>query len=99
MPRQSLTSTLNYLSPRLANLHLISSYTGREFDDAANTFILHPYPRFDLSADRQLRHGLSIYAAAQNLANRAIDAGRTPILTLAAPRLVEAGLRFNLQRR
>ena len=90
---------MNYSWRPVANLHLITSYTGREYDDAANTFILHPYPRFDLSADRQLRYGISLYGAAQNLADRAIDAGRTPILTLAAPRLVEAGLRFNLDRR
>ena len=99
VPRESLTAAMNYNSPRLANLHLITSYTGREYDDAANTFILHPYPRFDFSADRQLRYGISLYGAAQNLANRAIDAGRTPILTLAAPRLVEAGLRYNFNRR
>lgn len=98
VPRESLTGTLNYLASRVVNLHLIASYTGREFDDAANEFLLHPYPRFDISADRSLWRGLSIYAGSQNIANRTIDAGRTPILTLAAPRLVQAGLRYNLSR-
>ena len=96
VPRESLTGTLNYARPRLANLHAIASYTGREFDDANNQFLLHPYPRFDVSADRGIWRGLSLYAGAQNVANRTIDAGRTPILTLAAPRLVQAGLRYNL---
>ena len=98
VPREMFTATANYRLARVADLHLIASYEGREFDDSANQFILHPYARFDASADRTLFHGLSLYAAAQNLANRAIDAGRTPILTLAAPRLVEGGLRFNLSR-
>ena len=98
VPRQSLTATANYAATagksNIANLHLIASYTGHTYDDAANQFLLHPYARFDLSADRTLTHGLSIYASAQNLLNRTIDAGETPILTLAAPRLVQAGLRY-----
>jgi hypothetical protein len=45
-----------------------------------------------------LPHGLSVFAGAQNVLNRTIDAGRTPILTLAAPRLVQAGLRYSFPR-
>lgn len=96
VPRQMFTATLNYDAPRFATFHLIASYEGREYDDSANQFLLHPYPRFDTSAERRLGHGLSLYAGAQNLANRSIDAGRTPVLTLAAPRLVEGGLRYRL---
>jgi outer membrane receptor protein involved in Fe transport len=96
VPRESVTATANYAAPRFANVHLIASYTGKDFDDAANQYVLHPYARFDLSADRSLWHGLSLFAGAQNLLNRSIDAGRTPILTLAAPRLVQAGLRYRL---
>ncbi|QMV19198.1 TonB-dependent receptor [Granulicella sp. 5B5] len=102
VPRESFTATANYAAragnSTIANLHLIASYTGHTYDDAANQFLLHPYARFDLSADRSLTHGLSIYASAQNLLNRTIDAGRTPILTLAAPRLVQAGLRYTFSR-
>lgn len=98
VPRQSLTSTVNYAAARVANFHLIASYTGQQFDDAEDQFLLHPYARFDVSADRILWRGLSVFAGAQNLLNRSIEAGRTPILTLAAPRLVQAGLRFNLGR-
>ncbi|HXE04512.1 MAG TPA: TonB-dependent receptor, partial [Bryobacteraceae bacterium] len=99
VPRQAVTATLDYAAPRIANLHAIASYTGQAFDDAANRYILHPYARFDVSADRDLGHGISIFAGAQNLLNRAIDAGRTPILTLAAPRLVQAGLRYSFEAR
>jgi outer membrane receptor protein involved in Fe transport len=98
VPRQSVTATLNYAAPRIASVHLIASYAGQEFDDAANKYVLHPYARLDLSAERDLHHGLSLFAGAQNLLNRSIDAGRTPILTLAAPRLVQAGLRYRLNR-
>ncbi len=102
VPRQLLTATLDQVLPRYANFHLIASYTGQSFDDAANQYLLHPYARFDVSADRQIfthtLRGLSVYAAAQNLLNRSIDAGRTPVLTLAAPRLVQGGLRYTLSR-
>lgn len=102
VPRQLLTATLNEDLPRYANFHLIASYTGQSFDDASNQYLLHPYARFDLSADRAIftraLPGLSVYAGAQNLLNRSIDAGRTPVLTLAAPRLVQGGLRYTLNR-
>jgi outer membrane receptor protein involved in Fe transport len=89
---------VNYVQPRVASLHLIASYQGREFDDAANQYVLRPYARFDVQAERPLVHGLSVYAGAQNLLNRTIDAGLTPVLTLAAPRLVQGGLRYTFSR-
>ena len=98
VPRESVTATANYAAARIADFHLIASYTGQQFDDAENESLLHPYARFDVSADRSLAHGLSLFAGAQNLLNRAIDAGRTPLLTLAAPRVVQAGLRYTFQR-
>ena len=97
VPREAVTATANYAASRFANFHIIASYTGQTFDDAANFYVLHPYARFDVSADRSLGHGISIFGGAQNLLNRAIDAGRTPQLTLAAPRLVQAGLRFTFK--
>ncbi len=98
VPREAVTATANYALARVANLHAIASYTGKQFDDASNQFLLHPFARFDVSADRTLWRGLSVFASAQNVLNRSIDAGRTPVLTLASPRLVQAGLRFNLTR-
>jgi outer membrane receptor protein involved in Fe transport len=98
VPRQSVTATANYTDKRVASFHVIASYSGQEFDDAQNQFRLHPYARFDVSAERKLRWGFSLYAGAQNLLNRQIDAGLTPILTLAAPRLVQAGVRYGFQR-
>jgi len=98
VPRQAVTATANYTAERVASFHVIASYSGQEFDDAANQYRLRPYARFDVSADRQLRWGLSVFAGAQNVLNRQIEAGLTPILTLAAPRLVQAGMRYSFQR-
>jgi outer membrane receptor protein involved in Fe transport len=98
VPRESVTATANYVRPKVASFHVIASYEGREFDDAANEFLLHPYARVDVSAERELGRGFSVYAGAQNVLNRTIDAGLTPILTLAAPRLVQGGVRFGWGR-
>jgi outer membrane receptor protein involved in Fe transport len=98
VPREMATATANYVAPHIASFHAIASYTGQAFDDSSNQFLLHPYARFDVSADRSLTHGLSLFAGAQNLLNRSIDAGRTPILTLASPRLVEGGVRYTFRR-
>lgn len=98
VPRQSVTATANYTDEHVVSLHVIASYSGQEFDDAQNQFRLHPYARFDVSADRKLRWGFSIFAGAQNLFNRQIDAGLTPLLTLAAPRVVQAGIRYSFSR-
>ncbi len=98
VPREAVTATVNYVAAHVANLHLIGSYTGQQFDDAENQYRLHPFARLDMSADRTLWRDLSVFASAQNLLDRSIDAGRTPILTLASPRLVQAGLRFNFSR-
>ncbi|HEX4155638.1 MAG TPA: TonB-dependent receptor [Acidobacteriaceae bacterium] len=98
VPREAVTATANYVAPRVASFHVIASYTGQEFDDAQNQYRLHPYARVDVSAERAVGRGLSLFAGAQNLLNREIDAGRTPILTLAAPRLVQAGMRYTFGR-
>jgi outer membrane receptor protein involved in Fe transport len=97
VPRQSVTVTANYSASRVASFHVIASYEGQEFDDALNQYRLHPYGRVDVSADRKLRWGFSLFAGAQNLLNRQIDAGLTPLLTLAAPRVVQAGVRYSFQ--
>ena len=98
VPRESVTVFANYVRPKIASFHVTASYEGQEFDDAANTFVLRPYARVDVSAERNLGRGFSVYAGAQNVLNRTIDAGLTPILTLASPRLVQGELRYGWGR-
>ena len=96
VPRQSVSTQLRYDAPRLATFIVNAIYEGHEFDDAENVAVLHPYARFDLYAERTIGHGLSLYASSQNVLNRTIEAGKTPALTLASPRIVEGGVRFKL---
>jgi len=94
VPRQSVTGVVNYVWPKVATFHGFEIYEGKAFDDAANEYVLRPFARVDVSAERVLGKGFSVYAGAQNLLNRTIDAGLTPVLTLAARRLVVGGVRF-----
>ena len=96
VPRQSLSTQLRYERASVGTLVASAIYEGREFDDAENTQVLHAYARFDLYVERALGHGLSVFMSAQNVLDRAIEAGRTPTPTLAAPRVVQGGLRFAL---
>lgn len=96
VPRDMATAAANYVRPGWFGLHGVVSYTGRTFDDSANQFLLSGYARVDASAEREIWRGLTVYAGAQNLLDRRIEAGRTPVLTLAAPRLVEGGLRWTM---
>ncbi len=97
VPRQSVNVELTYLS-RLGEAHLFSLYSGQQFDDAENQYKLHAYSRFDVSFERKLHHGVSGFFGVQNLGDRSIDAGRTPVLTLAPPRIIQAGIRLHLER-
>ncbi len=97
VPRESAVVKGDYADKWL-NLHGIVSYQGREFDDAANEFVLRPFARVDVEAERRVGRGFALFAGAQNVLNRRIDAGLTPVLTLAAPRLVQGGVRYSWSR-
>ncbi|HLI75797.1 MAG TPA: TonB-dependent receptor, partial [Acidobacteriaceae bacterium] len=94
VPRNMATAGVDWARPGWFGVHGVLSYTGRTFDDSANQSLLSGYARLDVSAERTLWRGLGLYAGAQNVLDRRIEAGRTPVLTLAAPRLVQGGLRW-----
>ena len=54
-----------------------------------NQFPLRGYAAVDLFASRGY-----VYAAVENVTNRRIEAGATPVLTLGQPRAVRFGLRW-----
>jgi len=96
VPRESVTAAVNYGLPRVATFHVIASYSGQMFDDSANTFLLHPFARFDVSAERGVGKHFAVFGEAQNLLDRTIEAGKTPTPTLAAPRVVVGGIRWRV---
>ena len=82
--------------PRLGTLSLESRMSGHQFDDDANTYLLHGYFKLGAYGSHEFAHRLEIFSSGENLFDRAIEVGRTPTLTLANPRTVRVGFNFKL---
>ena len=81
---------------RIGTLNLQSRLSGRQFDDAANTALLHGYFRLDAYASRDFGRRFQVFTAGENLFNRQIEVAKTPTTTLAMPRVARAGFQVRL---
>ena len=97
--RNAASLQVRMLPGRWGTLNLIGRVSGRLYDDANNQFLLHGYTRFDGYYEHSIGPRVELYTSAQNLLNRRIDAGETPVLTLAAPRTALIGLRIHAKPR
>ena len=82
--------------PRLGTFSLQGRLSGHQFDDAANTYLLHGYFRLDAYASHDFGSHIQIFAAGENLFNRQIEDSKTPTTTLGMPRLGRAGILIRL---
>ncbi|HEY4573805.1 MAG TPA: TonB-dependent receptor, partial [Thermoanaerobaculia bacterium] len=67
-------------------------WAGEQFDDDLNHFPLPGYFVADLSLRRPFGDRLAVFLSAENLFNRKVATGRTPVETLGNPRLVQVGV-------
>ena len=81
--------------PSIGTLSLQGRVSGRQFDDDANTYLLHSYFKMDAYGSHEIANRIEIFASGENFFDRAIEVGRTPTLTLANPRTARIG--FNLK--
>ena len=93
--RNMATAQVRLSHPKLGLLSLQERASGHQFDDDANQYLLHSYFRFDAYASRKAGRHVEIYASGENLFDRSIEVGKTPVLTLGTPRTVRVGLRLN----
>ena len=75
---------------RLGLLSVQGRFSGRQFDDDANLDLLHCYFRLGAYASRDFGRHLTAFAAGDNILDRSIQAGKTPTLTLASPRVADS---------
>ncbi len=94
VPRNSATAQVRLERGGLGVLLLDVRTSGRQYDDTANTLVLHSYTQLNAYAEHGFGERWRVYASAQNLFDRGIEAGRTPVLTLGTPRTVMGGVRF-----
>ncbi len=74
-------------------LSLQGRLSGRQFDDDMNEYLLHGYFRLDIYTSHEMGRRLELYAEGENLFDRAIEVGKTPVLTLGMPRVARFGVR------
>jgi outer membrane receptor protein involved in Fe transport len=90
------TAQLRGYKARFGTLSLQGKLSGRQFDDDANSYLLHGYFKLDAYASHDIGKRMEIYTAGENLFDRAIEVGRTPTLTLGTPRVARVGFRLKL---
>ncbi len=98
VPQQMGTAQLRVFKQKWGLLSLQGRVSGRQYDDDQNLFVLHSFLRFDVYGSHQLGANVEVFAAAENLFDRAIEVGRTPILTLGTPRVARVGIRIHSRR-
>ncbi|PYQ34883.1 MAG: hypothetical protein DMF57_04845 [Acidobacteria bacterium] len=73
-------------------------WSSMQFDDDVNQFPLRGYFVLDLFAAHPIMRNVDVTAGVENLFDRRIEAGATPVITLGQPRAVRAGLRYEFRR-
>ncbi|MDR3772492.1 MAG: TonB-dependent receptor [Terracidiphilus sp.] len=94
--RNLATINLRAFRPALGTLNLQGRLSGRQFDDAANSYLLHGYFRLDAYASHEFGKRLQLFAASENLLNRQIENSKTPTTTLGMPRVARIGFLVRL---
>jgi outer membrane receptor protein involved in Fe transport len=94
--RNMATLNMRAWRPRIGTLNLQSRLSGRQFDDAANTALLHGYFRLDAYASRDFGKRFQVITAGENLLNRQIEVAKTPTTTLSMPRVARVGFQVRL---
>ncbi|RRA48154.1 TonB-dependent receptor [Acidipila sp. EB88] len=96
VPRNTGTLQLTASQRRIGLLSLQLRSSGHQYDDDANTYILHSFTRVDVYASHTFHQRWEVYGSVENLLDRSIDVGRTPIRTLGTPQLARFGTRITL---
>jgi outer membrane receptor protein involved in Fe transport len=94
VPQNMATAQVRLSRPGWGLVSLQGIESGRQFDDDANAYLLHGYFRMDAYGEHAFGAHVAAFGAGENLFNRAIEVGKTPVLTLGTPRVVRVGLRM-----
>ena len=94
VPRNVATLQMRFERSRLGALDVNLRTSGQQFEDQSNQYLLAGYAQVDLYAEHNFGARWQLYGSVQNLLNQPVEAGRTPLLTLGAPRTVTAGVRL-----
>jgi outer membrane receptor protein involved in Fe transport len=82
--------------PSIGTVNVQGRLSGHQFDDDANTYLLHGYFRLDAYGSRDFGKRIQVFAAGQNLLNRQIEDSKTPTTTLGLQRVARVGFLVRL---
>ena len=85
------TAQLRGYRQSIGTLNIQARASGHQFDDDANTYLLHSYFKLDAYASHEFGKRIEVFTSGENLFNRQIEVGRTPTLTLGSPRVARIG--------
>jgi outer membrane receptor protein involved in Fe transport len=94
VPRNQATLQLTYRS----RAGLQARWSSMQFDDDLNQFRLRSYFVVDAFAAKPVTSRLDATFALENLFDRRIETGSTPVITLGQPRAARIGLRYGFRR-
>ncbi|HEX4036895.1 MAG TPA: TonB-dependent receptor [Acidobacteriaceae bacterium] len=95
VPRNMATAQIQLERPRWGVLSFQGRLSGRTWDDSGNTLLLHSYFQLDAYASHNFGRHVTGFASGENLFDRLIEVGKTPLTTLGTPRLARIGLRVS----
>jgi outer membrane receptor protein involved in Fe transport len=88
---------VTWTDPRIATAAAQVRFSGEQYDDDLNQFLLNAYGVLDLQVSRTVTHGLVGFIAIENVFDTDYDTGRTPIRLVGWPRTVRVGARIALR--
>lgn len=93
--RNMATAQVQMSQRRWGLLSVQARVSGRQYDDDQNLYLLHGYFRLDVYGSHDFGRRFQVFATGENLFDRAIEVGKTPVLTLGTPRVARFGVRVN----
>ena len=73
-------------------------WSSMQFDDDLNQFPLRSFVTIDLFGARPIASQLDATVAIENLFDRRVETGATPVITLGQPRAIRVGVRYGFRR-
>jgi len=88
---------ITWTDPRYLTAAAQVRFSGEQYDDDLNQFVLNPYGVLDLQVSRTVTTGLVGFMSVENVFDTVYDAGRTPIRLVGWPRTFRFGVRIALR--
>jgi outer membrane receptor protein involved in Fe transport len=88
---------LTWADPRWLTVATQVRFSGEQYDDDLNLFVLGAYGVWDAQASRNLTRGLTSFVAMENILDQEYDTARTPLRNIGWPRTLRVGVRIAWQ--